>query len=282
MTDLKTVSQKMNAVVANIAGTKKRHDDIILSLGRQLRFDRTRDCLSEFLSRKLRSEEGIIISGSMYRGLLDNVPLEGEMLALQSSLAKRDLALCCIYQKTENETLAVFLIIHRNVSTALQYKDRLTDALGVNNPQKPVADIIKTFIKLTEALEGKPSLESLIKVCSLLDGNEVYCITKNILEVYQIEPKQLSQLLDTAGHKVCPLIQTIDPDTPEVFREYEKLVGIMVSRTDEGIEFGKENIDVLLKICQTSEQPFLEASTKKIPDFLKSDEVFKKTPIPKH
>lgn len=270
MTDAKektqAVAAAMLAVKTKIAGTAKRHDAIITDLGRSMAGKPDRERMAESLATRLMRNEGIILSSNIYGKLTGQVPSEVEMFILQKSLEDRGIELTCIYHHHPESkiTAALFIIIHRDIEKAIEYRDSINEALGIT-AQKPAAMLVKTFIKIAENLGKDITLEKLLAACQLLQNDEVYCISMNVFIYFQIDPNQAKSLLDKAGFQITPLLKpTIDLDTLTEYQQYENLVGLLISRSPFGIEWGKANVEIVLKVCQTAEEGLFKPSSSTV------------------
>ena len=115
------VGQRLMQVIHSIAKTKKRHDDITMGIaserGKAFNNKFTHAHLADYLKRKFKRNEGIIISHEFYKRIFGSVPYELDIADLQHELTKKDLSVVPLYRKLYNSDTQATASSHRSALT---------------------------------------------------------------------------------------------------------------------------------------------------------------------
>lgn len=269
---IRTPTQRMAELKACVSGTMKRHD----ALGRALISVRkmsaqgmfTNATIIDVLSRKLKASEGFIINHTMYSQLLGYPPTELNVADLQFYADNAKLTLAPLYQKTEKGAIALFIIIHRHAHLAIEYSDELKNIITSTPKSNNLStSFIKAALKVSEKLGGIAEknkeilLQDVISTVQTLTDDEAYLISMNYCMAYRLDPRILDERLREVGFETSLLKKEGElKETIEAYRFYENFIGIVVSKSKQGITNAHDNLQILFKVCEAA-----EAGLPKIP-----------------
>jgi len=265
---IKSTAQRMLEVVNSIAGSQKRHEKVLMGLSknafllmqRENRYMEAID-VAKYLSNKLLSNEGIIVSHEFFKKIMGGYPTELRIAELSVALSQYSISIVPIYSNigTENtsSTVSVMTTIHRKHYSAMEFSDRVVEILkgreAANNSNTVFAT---TAMKIGEEIgrEKVPTKDTLLSALNLLQGDEVYCMSMAYFYGIQVDPKALSDKLEENGFKVCRLLDSAEEkEKAEVYKFYDGLFALLVSRTDKGIEKAQKNLNLVFKVCAATE-----------------------------
>jgi hypothetical protein len=263
----KEIGQELLKIVAKASGTKRRHDYLLsqASIDRQ-NYTRTfagygLEEFTDFLDKNLKPDEGLIITHQAFANIVGGItPTEFDMSAWQPILSRSNLALAPIYKLVGTQNIAVFMVIHRKLYQAIEYADELRSIIT----QKPVTDNRKSWlvgvaIKVSEefgTLFGK-GVTSITKYdildgLNLLKDDEVYYISYNFCNLNRLDPRELIDYLGSKHFFISKLTdERMRNDEPnEAYKDIAEIVGVLVSKSEDGIKLGQENLKTLFKCSE--------------------------------